>query len=222
MAAYFLWKLLNKASSHMEIITIEFEKKLVIIINNHKVDIIPFLMKDDPGTIKLGIDAPFEVSVNREEIHKRKQEQQQLEQQDTPYIDYAKKIPAIFTELLSVTHKSEKLEDAAQKLFHKDKILTPKSIEKIARGDMPTSKWIVTCAIDILITERFKSINKFLSPYELFVLWAKPLLNRTTENQTILTKSSLLDMPLLIEHISNYSNTSKRPVVLTIAANSAG
>lgn len=58
----------------MEIRIIEFEKKLVLIINNQKIDITPFLVKDDPGNIKIGIDAPRGLAVNREEIFKRKKE----------------------------------------------------------------------------------------------------------------------------------------------------
>jgi carbon storage regulator len=63
-----------KASINMEIRTIEYEHKLVLIINNQKIDITPFLMKDDLGNIKLGINAPRGIDVNREEIFNRKKE----------------------------------------------------------------------------------------------------------------------------------------------------
>ena len=58
----------------MEIRTIEFEGKLVIIKNNQQIHITPFLTLEH-GNIKLGIDAPRGVGVDREEIYLRKQEQ---------------------------------------------------------------------------------------------------------------------------------------------------
>lgn len=61
----------------MEITTIEFEGKLVLNINNQKVCIIPFLTQEH-GNIKFGIDAPRGVGVDREEVHKRKQEKIKL------------------------------------------------------------------------------------------------------------------------------------------------
>ncbi len=192
----------------MEIRNVEFEHQLILTINNHTIRITPFLTAEH-GNIKLGIDAPNGVLVNREEVHKRKQEQPQSEQPDKTHTDYSKKIQGIFTELLTITHKSEKLETAAKELFHKDKILTPKSINKIACGNMPTTKWIVTCAIDILITERPTSVKQFLSLDELFTLWAIPLISQTTDNTTILKKARLLDNPILIEKIIRRSKPLK-------------
>lgn len=192
----------------MEIRHIEFEHQLILTIDNHTIRITPFLTAE-PGNIKLGIDAPYGVLVNREEIYKRKQEQQQPEQSEKTAIDYSKKIQGIFTELLTITHKSEKLETAAKELFNKDKILTPKSINKIACGNMPTTKWIVACAIDILITERPTAVKKFLSPDELFTLWASPVLNYTTDNTTILKKAGLVDNSILIEKINHRSKSLK-------------
>lgn len=56
----------------MEIQYISFEDKLLIISNNQKIEITPFFIPGDPTNIKLGIDAPRGVSVNREEIYKKK------------------------------------------------------------------------------------------------------------------------------------------------------
>ena len=53
----------------MEIRTVEFESNLVIILNgNKKIIITPFKTKE-PGNFKLGIEAPQDIKVNREEIY---------------------------------------------------------------------------------------------------------------------------------------------------------
>ncbi|WP_199741699.1 hypothetical protein [Legionella sp. km535] len=191
----------------MEIRHVEFEHQLILTINNEQIRITTFLT-DEPGNIKLGIDAPG-ILVNREEVYKRKLEHHQPEQSDKLSIDYSKKVQEIFTRLNSITHKSEKLETAAKKLFDKDKILTPKSINKIACGEMNTTKWIITCAIDVLITERALSVKKVLSPDELYQLWAKPLLNHATDYPAILNKARLVNDPILIEKIIHRSKSLK-------------
>lgn len=56
----------------MEITTVEFEGKLIIVKNQQLIDISPFLTQD-PGNIKLGITAPRGVIVDREEIYILKQ-----------------------------------------------------------------------------------------------------------------------------------------------------
>lgn len=59
----------------MEIRTVAFESKLIIILeNNQKVVITPF-KTNEPGHFKLGIDAPKQVAVDRQEIYLKKQEQ---------------------------------------------------------------------------------------------------------------------------------------------------
>lgn len=59
----------------MEIRTVVFESELIITLkNNQKVVITPFKTQE-PGIIKLGIDAPKQVTVNRQEIYLKKQEQ---------------------------------------------------------------------------------------------------------------------------------------------------
>lgn len=198
-----------KRTDIMDIRNIQFEEKLVLTINNQTIEITPFLIKEEPGNIKLGIDAPYGVAVNREEIYKRKQAKRQSEPLHDTFIDYVTKIQVIFTALLNVMNKSEKLEAAASTLFHKDKIITPKTINAIATGESTTTRWIVTCAIDVLINEQPKTIKEILSPDELYLLWAKPLLNRTTENKTILSKAQQTNIPELIKQIINYSQASK-------------
>ncbi|HEM7073810.1 TPA: carbon storage regulator [Legionella pneumophila] len=67
----------------MEIRTVAFESELIITLeNNQKVVITPF-KTDEPGNFKLGIDAPKHVSINRQEIYLRKQEQLKKEKGQT-------------------------------------------------------------------------------------------------------------------------------------------
>ncbi|HGC5940499.1 TPA: carbon storage regulator [Legionella pneumophila] len=59
----------------MEIRTVTFESDLIIILEgNQKIVITPF-KTPEPGNFKLGIEAPKHVTVNRQEIYLRKQEQ---------------------------------------------------------------------------------------------------------------------------------------------------
>ena len=56
----------------MHLITIPFNKEYVIFINQQKIILTPFPMKDDPHDIKFGIKAPRDMAVNREEIYLQK------------------------------------------------------------------------------------------------------------------------------------------------------
>ena len=109
----------------MEFHNIELEQSLILIINNQKVKI-TLSLTNEAGNIKFGIDAPFDMSVNREEFYQKKQKQR--ETVDLIHTDFSMKVQVLFTALLSVTNKSEKLEVAAKQLFKKDRILTPKNI----------------------------------------------------------------------------------------------
>lgn len=183
----------------MEITNVFFEHPLVLIINNQKISITPFLIPDEPGTIKLGIDAPFGVPVNREEIYLQKQKNRgnQLDTlRKTPQV-FAKKIQTLFQLLMDVPHKSEKLEEAAKRLFNKDKILTPKTIETIARGEASTTQWIITCAIDLMITARPALLAECFKERELYLLWAKPLITRLVPPNVLLQQAQTLNMDKL-------------------------
>lgn len=60
----------------MEIKSTDFESELIIILKDkQKVVITPFKTQDI-GVIKLGVDAPKQVMVNRQEIYFKKQDQQ--------------------------------------------------------------------------------------------------------------------------------------------------
>lgn len=56
----------------MEIINLEFEKSLVFCINKQPVTLTVFRTPEH-GNVKLGVDAPRDVSLNREEIFLQKQ-----------------------------------------------------------------------------------------------------------------------------------------------------
>lgn len=55
----------------MEIISVDFENNMVLELNGVKISIHPF-KESDPNIIKLGVDAPKSILVNREEIHEAK------------------------------------------------------------------------------------------------------------------------------------------------------
>ena len=55
----------------MQLINIEVESHMTLVYNNQPIKITPFFTRDK-GTIKLGIDAPKALPVNREEIHQKK------------------------------------------------------------------------------------------------------------------------------------------------------
>lgn len=57
----------------MEITKVAFEEKLIIIKNNQRIELVPFITQER-GNIKVGIIAPKGVSVDREEIHLLKQQ----------------------------------------------------------------------------------------------------------------------------------------------------
>lgn len=187
----------------MEIRTIELESQLIIIKNNHKIVITPQLT-DEPGNIRIVIKAPFEIGVDREEIYKLKQENPNEEIIKKENREHSlKKIQLLFGLLITVTCKSEKLEHAAKLLFNRNKILTPKTLEKIALGEKTTTAWIVTCAIDVLIHEKPMLLKKLLSTDDLYLMWAKPLLQSNTKLKDLLTLAAHLDSPELIQLINN-------------------
>lgn len=196
----------------MEFQNIEFEHSLILIINHQKVKITPFVT-NELGNIKMGIEAPFGVAVNREEIHKLKQKRHPSA--PVAPTDFSKKIQALFTALLLVTNPSEQLEVAAKQLFDKVKTLSLLTLEQIARGERATSKWIITCALDVLIQAQSNVVQSLFSSDELFIFFARPLLNRKFSHQELLKSVSYMEMPLLIEQITDYSS-SKEPNFKTV------
>lgn len=186
----------------MEIWTIDFGVNLVLLQNNERISITP-LTKTEDDAIRFGIDAPKHVPVNRQEIYHIKSTRLKSVSDDSSTYNHSHKIQEIFREIVSITCKSEKLERAAKELFDKEKILTPKTIERIALGEQPTTAWILTCAIDVLIKEKPIAVQQLLSLKRLYQLWAKPLLQRGLDKKFLLKTSQSLNSSELAQLIKN-------------------
>lgn len=118
-------------------------------------------------------------------------------------IDYSRQIQAIFSEVMMVHNKSEKLKLVAKELFDKEKGVSPKTIESISNGTLSTSRWFVTCAIEVLLKEKLDFLKTSLSLDDLFILWVKPLENASVTKQDVLIKAKLIGNSALIAKIEN-------------------
>ena len=114
----------------------------------------------------------------------------------------------MFKLLLVIPYKSEKLEETAKKLFNREKIITHKTLHKIAHGEKDTTGWIVTCAIDVLVNETPSALKNILSANELYRLWAKPLLKANSSNSMQLVAKAKIFSTELAEKILNCSSMS--------------
>lgn len=121
--------------------------------------------------------------------------------------DVSLKIQAVFSELLSIHNKSEKLHQKARVLFNKDKSIAPKTIEEIAKGELSTSKWLVACAIEILLEEKPDIVLKILVDDDILFLWANPLLkNHRPIKELLDVLESLNDSGGLISKLKLMNN----------------
>lgn len=100
-------------------------------------------------------------------------------------IDASLKIQAIFSELLLIHNKSEKLHKRAIKLYKKDKSIAPRTIEEIAKGEQETSKWLISCAVDILMEEKPDAMLKLMSKDDLIFFWIDPLESTNLPKESI-------------------------------------
>lgn len=123
-------------------------------------------------------------------------------------LDFTPQKQAVFSELLSIHDKSEKLHEKAFDLFKKDKSFSPLAIEGMATGDsdMIPSNWLVACAIEILIEEKLQILKSVLSDNDIFVLWAKPLLNNGFDPDALLIKIRKIKLFGIEKSIKNYSS----------------
>lgn len=108
-------------------------------------------------------------------------------------IDFNTQIRAIFAELQAIHNRSEKLHLKAKELYNKDKSYSPLAIKGMADGDTTPSRWLVSCAIDILIDERNAPLDSMLSSDDLFMLWARPLLKEEFSKEVLLSKAQKLE-----------------------------
>jgi len=112
---------------------------------------------------------------------------------DNKKIDVSLKIQSIFSELLSIHNKSEKLHQKAIELYAKDKSIAPRTIEEIAKGEQETSRWLVSCAIDILVEEKPDIIKKLLSNDDMLHFWINPLESTNISKELIKLRKQRLD-----------------------------
>lgn len=119
-------------------------------------------------------------------------------------IDFSNQIQAVFSELLLIHRKSERLEIEAKKLFNKEKRITPKSLEDIAQGYLETSLWVTACAIEILLQEKLQALKNILTGDDLYMLWAKQLLDRGHAKEDVLRKAVVLGNEELNTRIVQY------------------
>lgn len=117
------------------------------------------------------------------------------------------KIQAVFSELLSIHNKSEKLHQKAIALFNKDKSIAPKTIEEISKGELSTARWLVACAIELLLEEKPDIVQKILSDDDILFLWANPLLkNHRTIQELLDTLQSLNNSEVLTSKLRAMNN----------------
>ena len=98
-------------------------------------------------------------------------------------MDYSRKIKSVFSELLSIKDKSEKLHEQAKKLFNKDKSYSPRAIEGMAIGETEPARWLVCCAISVIAEEKPHFLDKILLENDLFNLFAKPLIDNDQQSK---------------------------------------
>ena len=128
---------------------------------------------------------------------------------DYKKLDFTQQKQAVFSELLSIHNKAEKLHERALSLFNKNKNFSPLAIEGMATGDseMIPSNWLVACAIDILIDEKLPILKAVLSDNDIFVLWAKPLLDNGFNDCALITKMRELKFHGLETKINDYTTS---------------
>jgi len=107
--------------------------------------------------------------------------------------DFSGQTQAIFAELQSVYNRSEKLHNKAIALFDKDKSYSPLAIKGMANGETTPAKWLVACAIDVLIDEQSSAIAKMLSCDDIYMLWVVPIFKAQNNKQHLLNQSEMLN-----------------------------
>lgn len=115
--------------------------------------------------------------------------------------DHSNQIQAVFSELQAIYNRSEKLHQKAIHYFNKDKSFSPRAIQGMATGETLPSKWLVACAIDVLLEEKKGILTAMLSDDDLFMLWAKPLIASNCQKDIVLDKAIPLQRSDLLRRI---------------------
>lgn len=124
--------------------------------------------------------------------------------------DFSHQIKSIFSELQGIVNRSEKLHHKAITLFEKDKSYSPMAIKGMANGETTPSKWLVACAVEILLDEKNEILFKILTEDDLFMLWAKQLLDRGHSYENVLDKAHSLSREELINKIKQYHQSATK------------
>lgn len=92
--------------------------------------------------------------------------------------DFNRQMQAVFSEIQSIYNRSEKLHALAKELFKKDKSFSPLAIQSMAHGETVPTKWLTACAIELLFNEKPEILFMMLTEDDVFMLWAKQLLDQ--------------------------------------------
>ncbi|KTC84376.1 MULTISPECIES: hypothetical protein [Legionella] len=111
-------------------------------------------------------------------------------------------IQSVFFELQGISNRSEKLHHKAKLLFNKDKSYSPLAIKGMATGETLPSKWLVACAIDLLMDETPERIKSFLTMNDMFLLWGKPLKDSSYSKEELIERARFFESHELIDKIS--------------------
>lgn len=107
--------------------------------------------------------------------------------------DFSGQTQAIFAELQAVYNRSEKLHKKSISLFDKDKSYSPLAIRGMANGETTPAKWLIACAIDVLIDEQGEAISKMLSQDDIYMLWALPIFKAQNNKKYLLSQAEQLN-----------------------------
>lgn len=102
--------------------------------------------------------------------------------------DHKPQIQAIFNELNGIYNRSEKLHKKAIELHNKDKSYSPRAIQGMGEGETTPAKWLVSCAVDILIDEKLEILKSMLTPDDINMLYIRPLLKANHTKDYLLSR----------------------------------
>lgn len=122
--------------------------------------------------------------------------------------DFTNQTQSVFAEIQSIFNRSEKLHIVAKELFKKDKSYSPLAIQGMAHGETAPSKWLTACAIELLINEKPEILFTILTEDDVFMLWAKQLLDQGHEPESMIKKILHLSKNELINKIECYKKNT--------------
>lgn len=118
--------------------------------------------------------------------------------------DFTSQIQSVFAEILSIFNRSERLHTLAKELFKKDKSYSHLAIQSMAHGETIATKWLTACAIELLLNEKPQILFTMLTEDDVFMLWAKQLMDQGHKPKSIINKIIHLNKNELINKIECY------------------